>query len=121
MRAGGNVALAQPGTAVPGIAGGVLVLGIAIGAGQQLAGGIPAVALQPLVKTFFLHQAVLCVPGKAALGAVLVHQPGQAPCAVVLQADAPAPLAALQQPAPQVVAQMDVVRCQVRLARAWAA
>ena len=44
--------------------------GAAVAGFEQLASGIPAVALQALVESFFLHQAVHHVPGKAALGAV---------------------------------------------------
>ena len=92
---------------VPAVMAAVLDAGVAVARFKQLASGIPAVGLQSLIEPFFLHQSVHHVPGKAALGAVLVEQARQATGAVVLEVQGQATVDSAAQPSPQVVGQLD--------------
>ena len=84
-----------------------LLRGVAVRGFHELACRIPAIALQPLVKPFFLHEPVQRVPGKAALRSVLVDETREAACAVVFEGQGEAAMCSLDQPAPEVVAQVD--------------
>jgi hypothetical protein len=74
MGRGGQLTFDQSAAFVPAVVAAALPCSVAVRGFHELACRIPAVALQPLVKPFFLHEPVQRVPGKAALGSVFVDE-----------------------------------------------
>ena len=107
MGRGGQLAFDQSAAFVPAVVAAALPCGVAVRGFHELACRIPAVALQPLVEPFFLHEPVQRVPGKAALGSVFVDETREAAGAVVFEGQGEAAMCSLDQPAPEVVAQVD--------------
>ena len=103
----GQLAFGEAPAFVPAIVAAALLRGVAVRGFHELACRVPAVALQPLVEAFFLHEPVQRVPGKAALRPVLVDEAQEAAGAVVFEGQGEAAMCSLDQPAPEVVAQVD--------------